>query len=183
MPTVEYISQPVNQVSDMQGNYPRAFELVRRILTQMNGLLIIVAKLFTIAPGSGGGGGGSGGGPGATLATRVRVRWTANGPYRVDDEVDGAWVPNTACQITGLTLWRGEAGRSGSTILDLRLDGVTMYSIITNRPTIGFADASRTATCPLPNTVNIPAHHEVTVHTLAKETGKPQHWVLELEGA
>jgi hypothetical protein len=165
---------------------PLAFETVRRCLVAMDSFLRTAGLLFSTAPGSsgGGGGGGSGTGPGAALATRVQVTWCANGPYRTDTAVDGAWIAPTAMQISGVRLWREVAGTSGTTTLDLSANGTTLYTLQSNRPKVNASDGDdKAVTCIMPDVTLIAQGDVVTVDTDTKEAGRPMNWRLTLEGA
>ena len=188
MPSVrQYRPQPVEQVSYDTNSPRKGFGLVQRILTEMDRVL----RLVFAPPGSGGTGGtpgsggtgSGGGGPGAQLATREIIEWIANGPYRADTIVDGAWVVSTDCEVLHLRLWRGVAGTGGSTILDLNRNGSSMYTTQANRPTVTYDDADGVVNCTLPDTVGFAAGDIVTVDTDQRENGRPRDWRLTLEVA
>jgi len=167
------------RVSDKtEGRFP--LRLIRLCLMELYGLWDNVTAAFGGAPGSP----GSGGGPASELATRIQVPWCANGPIRVDTDVDGAWVVPTACEIARLRLWRDVAGSAGSTILDLKRNGSSLYATQANRPTI-LASAGNGAIqdCILPDVVSLAADDVITVDTAAKESGVPRNWRLTLEAA
>lgn len=135
-------------------------------------------------------GGGSSGGGGSSLGfTTFDVEWVANGPYREDEAVDGGWSVPTACTIQKLRLWRGTAGRSGSTILDINRTPAggtkqSLYSTQANRPTIRYTDGDDfVLDCVLPDVVTLAEDDVITVDTDAKEAGLPQHWRLTMEAA
>jgi len=115
------------------------------------------------------------------LSTRPCVQWRANGPYRVDTSVDGAWIVPTACEVKQVWLHRLTAGTSSSTILDLNRNGSTMYLTQANRPTIAFDDADLKVSVALPEIVSLALGDIVTVDTDQVEAGAPQSWTLTIE--
>lgn len=130
------------------------------------------------------GGGGSGGGGSSVPLTAFDVDWVANGPYRADDSVDGAWVVPTDCAISKIKVWRGVAGRAGTTILDVKRNGSSLYSTPANRPTIAYSDGDDFAlSCILPDVLTLAENDKITIDTLTKETGSPRDWRLSLEAA
>ena len=124
----------------------------------------------------------------AWAAPKVRYVWTANGPYTVDTAVDGGFVAPVSFNITSVKLWRGVAGASGSTTIDLNKDTgtgpVTMYTTQGSRPSIGYAQAvPHVVTASLPDITAVAAGNVLTIDTDAIEGGTPQHYTLEIEGA
>jgi len=178
MATVRFKKSPSRFVHDFKGDYPRAFEMVRRCLEAHD---LALEELVNESSGSPAGSGSSGGS--FTEATRMQVAWRANGPYRVDTAVDGAWVVPTAMQITSVWLWRETAGTTSSTILDLNRNGVTMYADQSLRPTIAFDDTSLAVGCALPTALSLVTGDIVTVDTDQIEGGRPENWTLTIEGA
>jgi len=116
----------------------------------------------------------------ATLRTRELVRWTGNGPYRVDTSVDGAHIiPATAFTISTIKFWRSVAGSGGTTTAVVKKNGSTTISTIN----INASDGSNfVATGTIANGSCV-AGDKLTVDITAVETGTPQHWALILEGA
>lgn len=167
------------------GRFP--LKLVRLCLRELYGFIADPVSIFT--PGSGSPGSGSG--PGAELATRQYFTWVANGPYRVDDEVDGARVVQTACEVRNVRLWRGVPGTSGTTVLDVKRrpagsapgDEQTLYLTEGNRPSIAYSDADYEVTCALPDSIALAANDIIIVDTVTKESGRPYNWTLTLEAA
>ena len=166
-----------DRISDqVHGPYP--LRLVRLCIRELWSIIENPTVIFR-----GVGGSGSGGGPGASLATRIQQRWTANGPYRVDTEVDAAWVVPTAMEVTSVWLYRGNAGSSGTTILDMNRNGSTMYTTQANRPKIVYTDADLIVACALPDVISLASGDIVTIDTDQIEAGRPSDWSLTLEGA
>lgn len=175
MPSVRFKYDPAKVSRLVEGRYP--LEPIRLRLIELYRLLRDPVSIF----GGGTGSGGTGTGPAAELATRVNVDWVANGPYRVDDSVDGAWVVQTACEVRSISLWRGVPGTSGSTVLDLKRNGSSLYLTTANRPTLTYAQEA--TPCNLPDAIALAAQDVITVDTLTKETGSPRDWRLSLEAA
>ena len=175
-----YRKQPVRHITD-DLTKPSVGAVVRNFAVEVDRVL---RGLF--APPGGGGGGGGGG---SSLATRIQQRWCANGPYRVDDNVDGGWTVPTAFSVTSVKLYREIAGTSGSTILDLNVKPAgstsytTLYSTQSNRPTITYADTDLEIDCALPDTVALAPDDVITVDTDQIEGGRPQNWALTIEGS
>ena len=167
-----------DKISDRaDGPYP--LRLIRLCLRELWSILQAPTSIFGGAPGAP----GSGSGSGSTLATRIQQRWVANGPYRVDTAVDAAWVVPTAIEVSGVWLYRGNAGTSGSTTLDLNRNGSTMYTTQANRPSIAYNDSDLIVNCPLPDIISLAVGDKVTVDTDQIEAGRPSDWTLTLEGA
>jgi hypothetical protein len=165
-------------ISDqIAGRYP--LRLVRLCLQELYRLLGL-SNQTTQTLGSLPGSPGSGSGPGSLLATRELNHWTGNGPYRVDSNVDGAWVATTAMNISGLNFWRRVSGTAGSTVLDLKLNGSSMYTA-TPRPTV--IPGQQIGTAPVPDVTHIAVGDAITVDVLSVESGRPSDWRLTLEGA
>ena len=59
-----------------------------------------------------------------------------NGKPTPSNDVDGAWIAPRACTITRVTLFRRTAGGSGSTTIDIDIEGVTIFTTQANRPTV-----------------------------------------------
>jgi hypothetical protein len=178
MPTVSRKFSPRRISDKVEGPHPLRY--VRLVLMHLFDALEAPAQLF----GGGTGTPGTGSGPASTLATRFQVDWVANGPYRVDTDVDGAWVVPTPCEIAKLRLWRGDAGTSGSTILDIKANGASLYGFPSTRPTIDYTlGDGAVIDCVLPSAVALAADDVVTVDTVQRESGRPMNWRLTLEAA
>ena len=185
MPSVIHKYDPKNISNHAEGRFP--LKLIRLCLMHLWNVLEEPQTLFS--PGSGSPGTGSG--PGAALATRVVVEWAANGPFRADTAVDGAWVVTTPCEIRALRLWRGTAGTGGSTVLDVNRrpagsaagSEASLYVTQGNRPTLTYNDTDSIVPCSLPDVVALAAGDIVTVDTDTKESGIPRDWRLTLEAA
>lgn len=120
------------QVSDKtEGPFP--LRLVRLILMELQDAVDSLQSTVTTVIG-----GGGGATPSPANGIVAQVRWQANGPYIVDTSVDGAWIATRSMTISSVYLYRTTPGSSGSTVLDLHKNGVTMYTTQANRPTIGF---------------------------------------------
>lgn len=63
-------------------------------------------------------------------------RWVINGKPSVQADIDNAWIVPRDGTITRITLYRKTAGSSGSTIVDVNLNGTTVYTTQGNRPTV-----------------------------------------------
>jgi len=70
------------------------------------------------------------------------VEVTANGPYRVGTQIDGRHYNRTGRTLTiiDVTMFREIAGTSGSTTIDVNIDGTTIYTTQANRPTVAYSE-------------------------------------------
>jgi hypothetical protein len=116
----------------------------------------------------------------SALATRVQQRWAANGAYRVDTSVDGTYVAPTAMTLTSVRLWRGTAGTSGSTTVDLKKNGVTMLSV---QPTITAASGNDQTALGTLSVTSVAVGDKLTIDATAVEVGTPRDYTLIIEGA
>jgi hypothetical protein len=119
-----------------------------------------------------------GGGSGA-----FQHRWTANGPYIVGTDVDGAYISDSAFTVSGVWLYRGTAGSASSTIVDIHKNGTTLYTTQGNRPTIAYDDTDKKVDCTLPDVVAIAAGDIITMDIDQKETGSPKDLMIIIQGA
>jgi hypothetical protein len=119
----------------------------------------------------------------ASLATRERARWAANGPYIVGTTVDGGWIVPTAMTISAVWLHRATPGTSSSSIVDLNKNGVTMYTTQANRPTIAFNDSDNKVQATLPDITSVAAGDILTMDIDQIEGGIPGDLTLTIEGA
>lgn len=110
-------------------------------------------------------------------------RWTANGPFRVDTDVDGGYISDSAFTISGVRLWRGTAGSSSSTIVDIHKNGTTMYTTQGNRPTILFSDGDNKIDATLPDVTSISAGDIITMDIDQIEAGNPADLTLLIQGS
>lgn len=64
------------------------------------------------------------------------IRFSMNGKISPVTGLDGAWIAPRDGVIRRVTLWRGTAGVSGSTIVDVHKNDVTIYTNQVNCPTV-----------------------------------------------
>lgn len=119
----------------------------------------------------------------ASGSGKFQHRWVANGPFRIGTDVDGAYISDTGFTISGVWIYRTNAGTSGSTILDLNKNGTTMYTTQGNRPTIAFNDGDKKVDCTLPDVTSVSAGDILTIDIDSIEGGKPRDIILVIEGA
>ena len=108
------------------------------------------------------------------------VRFVANGPYRPTIAFDGAFVIDTAMTITSIYLSRRIPGTAGASMLDVNVNGISLYATQENRPTIQYSDGI--VACTLPDTVNIAAGEVLTVDIDSRESGTPADLTLIISG-
>jgi hypothetical protein len=68
------------------------------------------------------------------------IRFVGNGIFPIDDRVDGGWIAPANCTISGVWADIGERGKNDGgvtdNIWDVHLNGVTIFTVQANRPTI-----------------------------------------------
>lgn len=105
------------------------------------------------------------------------VRFTASGPYTESDWVDGPWYNRTggALTILDVTAWREFAGTSGQTVVDILLNGTSIWNVTpANRPTI-LASAGPEASNQVTafDTATIPANGQLRMAIDEVDVGAP----------
>lgn len=127
-------------------------------------------------------GSGSGGGSSTAVATRIEVSFTGNGPFRVGTDVDGHMPFYRAFTIKGATLHRTTQGSSGTTIVDLNINGVTAFTTQANRPSVAAASGPNAQSSTMfPDVTAILAGQYLSMDIDQAETGSPKHLVLTVE--
>ncbi len=113
-----------------------------------------------------------------------RFEWRANGPYRVGTSVDGQVRVPSGFTITSVYLFRITAGSSGSTIVDVNKNGVTLFTTQANRPTVTAAGGnSQASSGTLPDVTSVSAGDYLSIDIDQIEGGHPHDFVLIIEGA
>lgn len=115
----------------------------------------------------------------SSLATKVQHRFIANGPYRVDNDVDGAYIAPHALTLTTALLYRRQAGAGGTTSVDLLKNGTSVLSSLASVGASGGASATGAGTI---STTSVAVGDRLTVSASSVETGRPRDWVLLIEG-
>ncbi len=126
---------------------------------------------------------GNQGNQGGTASTGTNTyRFALNGKPSVSTDVDGAWIAPRAGTITRITLHRRTAGGGGSTIIDVNLNGTTVFTTQANRPTVTAAAGN--------NAIDAAADMDVTAFSQndrfqfdidAVETGNPLDVTVTIE--
>lgn len=112
----------------------------------------------------------------SSLATRIQHRWMANGVYKTDDFVDGAYIAPHAFSLTKTSLHRRVAGTSGTTTVALQRNGTT----IDNRSLLFSAGANAVDTSGT-LALAIAAGDRLTINATA-EAGTPRDFAFMIEG-
>lgn len=113
----------------------------------------------------------------SSLATKIQHRFVANGFYRTDTDVDGAWIASASATLNRVTLYRRQGGSAGSTTVDLFKNGTTVLS---SAPSIAFnAGASATANGTISVTGIVPGDR--FTNKVTADSGRPQDWTLLIE--
>lgn len=74
----------------------------------------------------------------------VFVKRMLNGVLVTAAGIDGSWHAPHDGEIIGVWLFRGFAGTSGSTIADVEINNVTIFTTQSNRPTVLQSEATGT---------------------------------------
>jgi hypothetical protein len=114
----------------------------------------------------------------ATLATdtaqfkRDTATFKVGGAVAVGTEQGGAWEAPAAGAITRAVAYRkSTAGTGGSTIIDININGTTIFTTQSNRPSIAFDDADGKALAPAIEAGTLAAGDMVTVDVDQIDTG------------
>lgn len=114
----------------------------------------------------------------SSLATKGEHSFIANGPYKIDRDVDGAWIAPRAGTLSLVRLYRRQPGSGGSTAVELLKNGTTVFSAPPN--IAASAGASATASGTISTTAFV-AGDRFTVSASAVDTGRPYDWNLKME--
>src|SRR5207244_8536254 len=115
---------------------------------------------------------------GGGAGTNIQHRWEANGPFKVDTSVDGAYIAPHAVTITQTRLHRRAAGSSGTTTVVLKQNG----TIKDTRNVTAAAGADATDTSGALS-VAVVAGDRLTVDATAVEAGTPLDYDFIIEAA
>lgn len=119
---------------------------------------------------------------GAGGTTLDSYRWVVNGKPAVSNGIDNAWIAPRAGTITRVTLFRRTAGSSGSTIVDVDLNGTTIYTTQGNRPTVTQAAGNNAIDATTDMDVTAVAQNDrLEVNVDQVEAGNPQDIAVILE--
>ncbi len=185
MPTIARKFSP-DTIQD-NGPVPQQIQRIRLCLRELYRIIGSEGLGSTGGSSSGSGGApGAPGTPGLNADSLAMVSWHGNGPYRVDTAVDGAWVVTRDCTITQIYLWRGTAGTSGQTVMDVMFNRAgagaeSLYTTAANRPTLAFDDADDETHANLPDIVDLIVGDVITVNCIEKDAGRPSDFALTLE--
>jgi hypothetical protein len=94
-------------------------------------------------PATGGGGGG-----GSSITDPV---FQVEGALAVLADVDGVWICPRAGTITAVYIYCRDPGTASSTIVDVHLNGVTIFTNQANRPTLAWNDVDKVAKSGTPD--------------------------------
>lgn len=106
---------------------------------------------------------------------------SGNGVIGTATKVDAA-VAVSAFTITGIKAYRGTAGTSGSTIVDVNQNGTTLFTTQANRPTFAYTDGDDYIVTKLPDVVAISTGDLLTFDVDQVEGGSPADLVIEVYG-
>ena len=122
---------------------------------------------------------------GVSWVTRGRLltfEWILSGAISTGTNVDVARPMSRAGTIVRVTLWRKEAGGSGSLVVDLNKNGTTMYTTQANRPTIAASSGDNIVLqATMPDITAVAAGDYLTIDVDDKETGSPKNLCLVVE--
>lgn len=114
----------------------------------------------------------------SSIATKIVHRWEANGPYRVDNDVDGGFVIPRACTAISFTLYRRQGGSSGGTGVKLLNANSSVLSV---DPGIAFNAGNSATAAGTFSTTTFAASSVFTVSASAVDGGRPRDWAAVLE--
>lgn len=104
----------------------------------------------------------------------------ANDVYSAGTNLDGSYFEIVGFTISYIALWRRKAGSSGDTIVDVNLNGVTLFTTQPNRPTLNFSTGDGAWTVAIPDIVAIPSTGVLTVDIDSVEGGNPEDLVVTI---
>lgn len=117
--------------------------------------------------------------PGGTPADTFSFR--VNGKPTPSNSVDGAWIAPRAGNITRITLWRGTAGSSGSTTIDVNKNAVTLYTTQANRPSVTTASGNNALSTTTPDITSVAQDDIIKVDVDVVESGNPNDLSVTIE--
>lgn len=94
-------------------------------------------------------GGGTGGGGSGSAATDPVFH--IGGVLATASEVDGAWIAPRPSTIQYVYIYCRDPGSASSTIVDVNLNGTTIFTTQGNRPTLAYDDADQVAKSGVPD--------------------------------
>lgn len=122
----------------------------------------------------------SGGGAGSSLGGITMRTFQANGYYRIDGDVDGAWIMPSAATLMNAILYRRAPGSSGGTTVDLLRNGVSVFALA---PTISASAGASATAAGIFSSTTVSAYDRLTVSANAVEAGAPQDWAMLVEAS
>lgn len=113
---------------------------------------------------------------------RYTAMFRLNGAITAQTKLDGAWIAPRSGTITRVTLYRRTAGSSGSTIVDVNINGTSIYTTQGNRPTVTQAAGNDAvdATTDM-DVTTISADDRIEVDVDQAEAGTPQDLTVIVE--
>lgn len=120
--------------------------------------------------------GGAGGGASPFYVLR------GDGLFAVVTKVD-ALVAVQPFTITAVKAYRGTAGTSSSTIVDVNLDGTTIFTTQANRPTFAYTDGDNKIVTKTPDVTGVAAGQLLTFDIDQAEGGSPADLIIEVYGS
>jgi len=114
----------------------------------------------------------------SSLATKLVHRWEANGPYRIDNDVDGPYIATRDGTLNRVLLYRRQGGTSGSTGVNLLKNGASVLSAV---PSIASSAAASSTALAGIGTAAFSQGDRFTVSASAVDGGSPRDWTLEME--
>jgi hypothetical protein len=115
----------------------------------------------------------------SSLGTSFEHVFKANGFYRVDDDVDGAWIAKKAGTLGSVTLYRRQGGTSGNLVVDLRKNGTTVLSTM---PSIAFNLGASATASGIISVSSIAVGDRFTCHATASDP-RGRDYGLQMVGA
>ena len=113
---------------------------------------------------------------------RESIRFDLIGKPAIATNIDGAWISPRDCTIIRVAVYRRIAGISGSMIIDVNLNGTTIYTTQGNRPTITAAGGGdQTVISADPDVISIVQDDRIQWDVDQLEVGNPLDVTLVIE--
>jgi hypothetical protein len=116
--------------------------------------------------------------PASTLDT---FKFAVIGRPRVENDPDGAWIAPKDGYLAGVTLYRGTAGSSGSTTIDVNKNGTTLFTNQNIRPSVSSTDGNNAHMEEAPDVTTFVKGDRFQMDIDAIEAGTPLNIVVIVE--
>lgn len=119
-------------------------------------------------------------GAGLNIET-IRFKVSGTLPPAPHPKLDVAWIARRACTITGATLYRRNAGNGGSTVIDVNLNGTSIFGA-NPKPTVTAAGGDNQINVKTVfDTSSVAQNDMIECDLDSKETGAPKDLAVIIE--